>query len=86
MYQASDQAILNFIAQLKAAARLCNFRAKCECKKEVDSTDTLVLYKLVAGVADDELQKDLLNKADITLAEAEKMPLPQRVPSSAKLP
>ena len=49
------------------------FRAKCECKKEVDFTDTLVLYKLVTGVADNELQKKLLTKADLTLAEVEKM-------------
>ena len=33
----------------------------------------IVLYKLVAGIVDEELQKELLTKADLTLAEAEKM-------------
>ena len=73
MYQDSDQAVLNFIAQLKAAARLCQFTAQCECSKAVEFTDMIVLYKLVAGIVDEELQKELLTKADRTLAEAEKM-------------
>ena len=72
-YQDSDQAVLNFIAQLKAAARLCQFTAQCECSKAVEFTDMIVLYKLVAGIVDEELQKELLTKADLTLAEAEKM-------------
>ena len=72
-YQDSDQAVLNFIAQLKAAARLCQFTAQCECSKAVEFTDMIVLYKLVAGIVDEELQKELLTKADRTLAEAEKM-------------
>ena len=29
MYQASDPSVLNFIAQLKASARLCEFKVKC---------------------------------------------------------
>merc|ERR1719508_504742 len=73
MYQDSDQAVLNFIAQLKAAARLCQFTAQCECSKVVEFTDMIMLYKLVAGIVDEELQKELLTKADRTLAEAEKM-------------
>jgi hypothetical protein len=73
MTQDSDQAILNFIAQLKAAARLCDFKTKCECGNDVDFTDILVLYKIVAGVSDMELQEDLLTKADLTLTKAEKM-------------
>ena len=61
------------LAQLKAAARLCQFTAQCECSKAVEFTDMIVLYKLVAGIVDEELQKELLTKADLTLAEAEKM-------------
>ena len=73
MTQDSDQAVLNVIAQLKAAARLCDFKTKCECGKEVDFADILVLYKLVAGVSDMELQEEMMIKPDLTLAEAEKM-------------
>ena len=50
MRQNRDQAVLNYIAKLKAAARQCNFRLKCECNKENDFTDSIILYRLVAGV------------------------------------
>jgi hypothetical protein len=70
MTQDSDQLILNFIAQLKAAARLCDFKTKCECGKDVDFTDILVLYKLLAGMFDIELQEEILIKSDLTLTEA----------------
>ena len=36
-------------------------------------TDTRVLYKLFAGISDEELQKVLLTMAKLTLAEAKKM-------------
>lgn len=82
MTQESDQPVLSFIAQLKAAARLCEFKSKCaECQAEVDFTDSLVLYKLVAGVAYMELQEELLKKADFTLAHAEKTAVGQVQPS-----
>ena len=48
--QDSDQAILNFIAQLQATARQCNFKVTCACRKENDFTDSIILYKFVAGV------------------------------------
>ena len=69
----SDQAILNYIAQLRAAARQCDFKLKCPCGKDNDFTESIILYKLVAGVSDMELQEELLKKADLTLAVAEKL-------------
>ena len=44
---------------------LCEFEVKCECSQ-------MVLYKLVAGISDNELLKKLLTKAELTLVEAEK--------------
>ena len=73
MSQDSDQAILNYIAQLRAAARQCDFKLKCGCGKDNDFTESIILYKLVAGVSDMELQEELLTKADLTLATAEKL-------------
>ena len=72
MSQDSDQAILNYIAQLKAAARQCDFQLRCSCGKN-NSLDSIILYKLVAGVCDTELQEELLTKDNLTLAVAEKM-------------
>ena len=75
MSQDSDQAVLNYIAKLKAAARQCDFHVKCSCGcgKDISFTDKIILYKLVAGVSDMRLQEELLEKTDLTLEEAEKM-------------
>ena len=73
MNQDSDQAVLNFIARLRTAARQCNLTAKWACGKNDDFTDLIVLYKLVAGVSDMELQEEFLTEADLTLESAEKL-------------
>ena len=73
MSQDSDQAVLNYIAKLKAAARHCDFQLKCSCGKDNSFTDKIILYKLVAGVCDMELQEELLTKSNLTLVEAEKL-------------
>lgn len=39
----------------------------------VDFTDTLLVLKLVAGIPDEMLQKELLTKARLSLVEAEMM-------------
>ena len=71
MSQDSNQAVLNYISQLKAVSRHCNFKVKCECGKDADFTDSIILYKLVAGVSDLELQEELLIKSDLILTSAE---------------
>ena len=48
MHQDSDQPILSYIAQIKAAARQCSFKVKCTCTTTVkckctDFTDHMVL-------------------------------------------
>ena len=65
MHQDSDQPILSCIAQIKAVARQCSFKVKCTCPTTVkckctDFTDHMVLYKLVEGLNDMELQEELL--------------------------
>ena len=69
MYQSSDQGVL---------------KVKCEWDKMVDFTENLVLYKLVAGMYEKELQKELLTKAKLTLARQRKWLLQLRVPSTAR--
>ena len=72
MYQASDQSVLKFIAQLMVAAS-SKALLVCECEKMVDFTYTLMFYKLLAGISDEELQKELLKKTKLSLADTEKM-------------
>ena len=70
--QDASQKILAFLAQLKSKGRHCQLYKKCECGKEVDYTEEVVLFRLVAGVSDLELQEDLLKIEDLNLQEAEK--------------
>ena len=72
MHQDSDQPILSYIAQIKAVARQCSFKVKCTCPTTVkckctDFTDHMVLYKLVEGLNDLELQEELLTEEELTL-------------------
>ena len=70
--QDSDERILNFISRVKAKARQCDLSVNCECGKTVDFKDNLILYMLVLGVGDQEIQEYLLTKEGLTLDEAEK--------------
>ena len=70
--QDSDERILNFISRVKAKARHCDLSISCECGKTVDYKDNLILFMLVLGVSDQEIQEYLLTKEGLTLEEAEK--------------
>ena len=75
MHQDSDQPILNFIAQLKAAARQCNFKVHCKCTpkcKCMDFTVLIVQYMIGVGVSDTDLQEELLTEADAIAKESAK--------------
>ena len=71
--QDTGQKILAFLAQLKSKGRHCQLSKRCECGKEVDYTEEVVLFRLVAGVSDLELQEDLLKVENLNLEEAEKL-------------
>lgn len=72
MKQDSGQTVAKFSANIRAVARRCQFQVTCECAKIVSYEDHMVLYQLLSGLEDAEVQADLLAKADLTLAEAEK--------------
>lgn len=71
--QDSSQKFLQFLAQVKAKARLCSFSKKCSCGENVDYTEDMVLCRLVSGIHDQELQEDLLKVENLTLKKAEKL-------------
>ena len=56
-------------------ARNCKFQMECTtatCKQSVDFTDRMVLQQMIRGLADDEIQRKILGKTEMTLEEAEK--------------
>ena len=42
------------------------------CQQPVDYTDAIVLMQMIAGLADDDIQRKILGQPDKTLKEAEK--------------
>ena len=76
MVQSHDQPVQTYLSNLKATARMCEYRVKCEdemCGKMVDFTDQMVMEQLTVGLTDEETPRKLFTKPDATLAEAEKI-------------
>ena len=70
---ASVMELLSFIAQLKSKGRYCQLSKKCECVEEIDYPEEVVLFRLVAGVSNLELQEGLLKIENLNLEKAEKL-------------
>ena len=82
MVQSHDQPIQTFLASIKATARLCEYKVKCEeelCGKMVDFTDQMVMEQLTVGLADEETQRKLFMKPEISLPEAEKLVIAEEI-------
>ena len=82
MIQSHDQPVQTFLSSLKATARLCEYKVKCEdemCGKFVDFTDEMVMEQLMVGLADDATQKKLFMKPGISLLEAEKLVVAEEI-------
>ena len=82
MVQSHDQPIQTFLASIKATARLCDYKVKCEeelCGKMVDFTDQMVMEQLTVGLADEETQRKLFMKPEISLPEAEKLVIAEEI-------
>ena len=71
--QDTGQKVLSFIKQLKSKWRHCQLSKKCECGEEIDYPEEVVLFRLVAGVSDLELQEYLLKIENLNLEKAEKL-------------
>ena len=82
MIQSHDQPIQSFLSNLKTTARLCDYKVKCGdemCGKFVDFTDQMVLEQLMVGMVDEETQRKLFIKPNITLAQAEKLVVAEEI-------
>ena len=74
--QNQDERVQHYLARLRAVALKCQFTQKCECEKEVSFVDTLVRYRLVTGLFDEEIRNDMLandKSLDKTITEVEAM-------------
>ena len=80
--QSHDQPIEAFLSDLKATARMCHYKVKCEdemCGKLVDFTKQMVLEQLTMGLADKDTQRKLLKNPEVMLAEAEELVVAEEI-------
>lgn len=61
MRQDRDEQVRNFIAKHRGQAGVCKFVITCpNCNPEVNYTDTIVRDVLARGIADPDIQLDLI--------------------------
>ena len=75
MTQGAEEPVQSFLGRMKPIARNCGFQTTCAsqtCNKPVDYTDAIVLMQMIAGLADDDIQRKIFGQLDKTLKEAEK--------------
>ena len=68
--QSPDQPVQSFLASLKPIARNCKFQMECTattCKQTNDFTDKMVLTQIIYGLADEDIQRKILGKTEMTL-------------------
>ena len=70
--QQEDENVRHFLSRLKGIASRCEFNTKCSCGLTVSYTDSVILFKLVSGLFDDEIKEDILSKGESSLEDTVK--------------
>ena len=70
--QQQDEGVRHYLTRLRGVASRCNFTQKCECEREVSYADSVIRFKLIAGLYDTEIKEDILSAEDISLDETVK--------------
>ena len=65
MRQDNGEAIRGFAARVKGQAHVCEYITNChDCEKSISYSDTVVRDVLILGIADQDIQLELLGNAD----------------------
>ena len=70
--QQPEEGVRHFLTRLRGIAARCNFHEKCDCQREVSYADSIIRFKLIAGLHDPEIKEDILSEDDKTLEETVK--------------
>ena len=71
--QQQDEGVRHYLTRLRGVATRCEFSEKCpDCQTQVSYSDSVVRFKLIAGLYDQEIKEDILSKADMKLEETVK--------------
>ena len=74
MKQDHGQATRSFLASIKGKALTCAYQKKCSsqtCATVIDFTDVLVKDILIAGLVDEDIEKDALGRAKVDIKTVE---------------
>ena len=74
LVQQQDEGVRHFVTRLQGVAARCNFVEKCPCdpSQDVSYADSMIRFKLIAGLYDSEIKEDILSAEDKTLEETVK--------------
>ena len=74
LVQHQDEGVRHFLTRLRGVAARCNFVEKCSCdpQTEVLYADSMIRFKMIAGLYDSEIKEDVLSSEDKTLDETVK--------------
>ena len=72
LIQHQDEGVRHFLTRLRGVATRCNFVEKCSCNREVSYADSMIRFKMIAGLYDSEIKEDILSSEDKTLDETVK--------------
>ena len=67
MSQQPGEGVRHFLSRLRGTATHCEFKVHCTCNLEVCYADSIIRFKLVAGLADEEIKEDVLAAGELTL-------------------
>ena len=73
--QQQDEGVRHYLTRLRGSASRCNFVENCTapgCDSEVSYADSIIRFKLIAGLSDTEIKEDILSTEDKTLDETVK--------------
>ena len=63
MSQQQDEPVRQYLTRLKGTAARCNFMEKCvTCHKDVSYADSVIRFKLISGLNDQEIKEDILTE------------------------
>ena len=63
--QQQDEGVRHYLTRLRGLASRCNFTVKCEpCNTDLSYSDSVIRFKLIAGLCDDEIKEDILSSQD----------------------
>ena len=71
--QNQEEGVRSYLTRLRGVAARCNFSETCpDCNKDISYSDSIIRFKLIAGLYDSEIKEDILSLEEKSLDETVK--------------